>query len=96
MAYKNLVKIKNSELFQDGMGRGYNTQFPNQYLFQDVSMICPLSPLTAIVLTWDLFQKNKSWPIVKDGPFYKFQQLNSELSHMKHTQEADQSDFHCL
>ena len=26
----------------------------------------------------------------------KFQQLNSELSYMKHSQELYQSDFHCL
>ena len=34
--------------------------FANQYLFQDVCMICLLSPLTAIILNGDLFHKNKS------------------------------------
>ena len=41
-----------------------------------------------------LWQWNKSWTLLT--PIIKFQQLNSELSYMKHFQEVSKSDFHCF
>ena len=45
-----------------------------------------------------LFQKNKSWPIVKDREKWNLHWNfnNSELSHMKHTQEVFKSDLQAL